>query len=67
MQLKVGKEDLIGTSKYFAVQVCNLFGATCYMNHVNTNESDCATKALNLVSHERGVRVSAVSVNAVLA
>jgi len=48
---EVGKEDLVGTSKYFTVQVCNLFGATCYMNHVSLNSSECASKALK-IPHE---------------
>jgi len=41
-----GKADLVGDTKVFTVQVCNLFGATCYVNHVETASSDCATKAL---------------------
>jgi len=48
---EVGKEDLVGTSKYFTVQVCNLFGGTCYMNHVSLTQSQCATKALK-IPHE---------------
>jgi len=45
---EVGKEDLVGTSKYLTAQVCNLFGTTCYMNHVSLTKGECATKALKV-------------------
>jgi hypothetical protein len=43
---QAGSADLVGDTKVFTVQVCNLFGATCYMNQVETASADCATKAL---------------------
>jgi len=41
-----GKETLAGDLKVFTVQVCNLFGDTCYVNQVE--ETACATKALKV-------------------
>jgi len=50
---QTGTADLIGdTTKAFTVQVCNLFGATCYVNHVETASSDCATKALKIENQQ---------------
>eukprot|EP00928_Gymnodinium_smaydae_P087547 TRINITY_DN717_c0_g1_i8.p1 TRINITY_DN717_c0_g1~~TRINITY_DN717_c0_g1_i8.p1 ORF type:complete len:417 (+),score=72.00 TRINITY_DN717_c0_g1_i8:85-1335(+) len=48
-----GKKDLVTEStKVFTVQVCNLFGATCYMNQVETPSADCGEKALMIPSQE---------------
>ncbi|CAK9073885.1 unnamed protein product [Durusdinium trenchii] len=38
------------SQKAFHVQVCNLFGATCYMNHPDIQ--DCATEAIAIPSGE---------------
>jgi len=43
-----GTANLVGDTKVFTVQVCNLFGGTCYMNHVETAPANCATEALML-------------------
>ncbi|CAE7578247.1 unnamed protein product [Symbiodinium natans] len=40
----------ITTGKAFHVQVCNLFGATCYINHPYIQ--DCATESLEILSGE---------------
>jgi len=46
---QTGKTDLVGTAtNVFTVQVCNLFGATCYVNHPETVSSNCATEALKI-------------------
>jgi len=46
---QTGKTDLVGTdTNVFTVQVCNFFGATCYMNQVETAPGDCAAKALKV-------------------
>ncbi|CAJ1343614.1 unnamed protein product [Effrenium voratum] len=46
-----GAEDILGSrSKAFAVQICNLFGATCFVNHPAI--SDCATEALSIADQE---------------
>jgi len=46
---QTGKTDLVGAdTNVFTVQVCNLFGATCYMNHPETAAGDCAAKALKV-------------------
>lgn len=45
---QAGTADPAGDNKVFTVQVCNLFGSTCYMNQVETASTDCATKALAL-------------------
>jgi len=46
---QTGKTDLVGTdTNVFTVQVCNVFGATCYMNQVETAPGDCAAKALKV-------------------
>lgn len=47
-----GAADILGERKAVAVQVCNLFGATCYMNHPSTAAADCATQALAIDSGE---------------
>lgn len=41
-----GTADPAGDNKVFTVQVCNLFGNTCYVNQVE--ETACATKALKV-------------------
>jgi len=38
------------SSKAFHVQVCNLFGGTCYINHPSIQ--DCATESLEIASGE---------------
>ena len=44
-----GKTDLVGTTtNVVTVQVCNLFGATCYVNHPETVSTNCATEALKV-------------------
>ena len=45
-----GAEDILGGRKAFAVQICNLFGATCLVNHPAI--SDCATEALSIPDQE---------------
>jgi len=46
---QTGKTDLVGAdTNVFTVQVCNLFGATCYVNHPEIAAGDCATKALKV-------------------
>jgi len=47
-----GAEDILGERKAFTVQVCNLFGATCYMNHPSVASANCATEALAIDSGE---------------
>eukprot|EP00928_Gymnodinium_smaydae_P087549 TRINITY_DN717_c0_g2_i1.p1 TRINITY_DN717_c0_g2~~TRINITY_DN717_c0_g2_i1.p1 ORF type:complete len:425 (+),score=80.53 TRINITY_DN717_c0_g2_i1:63-1337(+) len=48
-----GRKDLVNeTTKVFTVQVCNLFGATCYMNQVETPSSECGDKALMIPNQE---------------
>ena len=43
-----GATDILGTRKAFAVQVCNLFGAKCWMNHPSIASGDCSTQALEI-------------------
>jgi len=43
---KTGAADILGTRKAFAVQVCNLFGETCYLNHPIVAAANCGTEAL---------------------
>ena len=43
---KTGAADILGTRKAFAVQVCNLFGETCYLNHPIVTAANCGTEAL---------------------
>ena len=40
----------ITTGIAFHVQVCNLFGGTCYINHPNIQ--DCATESLEISAGE---------------
>jgi len=47
-----GAENILSTRKAFAVQVCNLFGATCVINHPATDAGNCATEALSIPSGE---------------
>lgn len=47
-----GAEDILGSRKAYVVQVCNLFGDTCYMNHPSVGSSECATEALAIASGE---------------
>jgi hypothetical protein len=58
---QAGKADLVGDSTpdvatddvtAFTVQVCNLFGATCYVNQVETASADCATQALKVENQQ---------------
>jgi len=49
---QTGKADLAGDTKVFTVQVCNLFGATCYVNQVETTSADCAENALMIESQQ---------------
>lgn len=58
---QAGKADLVGDSTAddktddvtaFTVQVCNLFGATCFVNQVETASTDCATKALEVENQQ---------------
>lgn len=45
-----GAADILGDPqvKAHTVQVCNLFGATCYVNHPSITADQCATKALKI-------------------
>jgi len=43
---KTGAADILGTRKAFTVQVCNLFGETCYLNHPIVAAANCGTQAL---------------------
>lgn len=43
---KTGAADILGTRKAFTVQVCNLFGETCYLNHPIVDAANCGTEAL---------------------
>jgi len=43
-----GTTDILGNRKAYAVQVCNLFGATCYMNHPSIGSNNCGTHALTI-------------------
>jgi hypothetical protein len=46
---QAGNTALVGTdTNVFTVQVCNLFGGTCFMNHVELGSGDCAAKALKV-------------------
>lgn len=45
-----GAGDILGAKKAYAVQICNLFGATCYVNSPTVNASDCGTHALEVAS-----------------
>jgi len=47
---QTGAADILGTRKAFTVQVCNLFGATCVMNHPAVTSGNCATEALSIPS-----------------
>jgi hypothetical protein len=49
---QTGKADLAGDAKVFTVQVCNLFGATCYMNHVETASTECSEQALMIENQQ---------------
>lgn len=47
---QTGAADILGARKAFTVQVCNLFGATCVMNHPAVTSGNCATEALSIPS-----------------
>lgn len=47
-----GAADILGERKAYVVQVCNLFGGTCYMNHPSINSTDCDEEALAIDSGE---------------
>jgi len=49
---QAGAADILGDRKAFTVQVCNLFGATCVLNHPSVASDDCATQALSIASGE---------------
>jgi hypothetical protein len=51
-QCQTGAADILGARKAFAVQVCNLFGATCVLNHPSIASGSCATEALSIDSGE---------------
>eukprot|EP00930_Biecheleria_cincta_P030455 TRINITY_DN2109_c0_g1_i1.p1 TRINITY_DN2109_c0_g1~~TRINITY_DN2109_c0_g1_i1.p1 ORF type:complete len:445 (-),score=55.50 TRINITY_DN2109_c0_g1_i1:208-1443(-) len=43
-----GAADILGARKAFTVQVCNLFGAKCWMNHPAITSGACGTEALEI-------------------
>lgn len=47
---QAGAADILGNQKAFAIQVCNLFGGTCFMNHPAIASANCATEALSIAS-----------------
>mmetsp|Transcript_97871 Transcript_97871/g.209942 ORF Transcript_97871/g.209942 Transcript_97871/m.209942 type:complete len:421 (-) Transcript_97871:100-1362(-) len=47
---QTGADDILGSRKAFTVQVCNLFGATCYINHPSVTSGSCETEALMISS-----------------
>jgi len=49
---ETGASDILGDDKAFTVQVCNLFGATCYLNHPAIESDDCETDALKISNGE---------------
>jgi hypothetical protein len=49
---QTGADDILGERKAFAIQVCNLFGSTCVLNHPATASDNCATEALSIAAGE---------------
>lgn len=47
---QTGAADILGSTKAFAIQVCNLFGGTCVINHPSVASADCGTKALSIAA-----------------
>lgn len=47
-----GTADILSERKAYVVQVCNLFGDTCYMNHPSVESANCDTEALAIASGE---------------
>lgn len=45
-----GVADILGTRKAYAVQVCNLAGGTCFINHPAIASTACSTHALEIAS-----------------
>jgi len=43
-----GAADILGARKAFTVQICNLFGAKCWMNHPSIMAGACSTDALEI-------------------
>jgi len=43
-----GAADILGTRKAYTVQVCNLFGAKCWINHPSITAGACSTDALEI-------------------